>query len=272
MSKEVDTFAYSIGQVSRGHGHVDRWAPGRAVSDHDDELTGALQRLGWFDLAGEGEHGLAFLGAGAVELGRVVSPFIDVLAVLGGSPSGGGLAMYGDALGVVATVRQDDLSLTKVTDSQPINFADSLDVHAVRRTSAPWQPDNPHMRVAAWETATFGYLAGLAAGAVSDAIEHARSREAYGGTLGEIETVQQRLADAATVTEALSVSAREGGTGVSALAYAAATTASVMAHCHQVVGAIGFTLEYPMQRYSRRVRAIAAFTRAWIDQRLGDVT
>lgn len=269
VSEAVDTFAHSVGQTSRTHARADRWAPGRATSDHDGDQTRALERLGWFDLATEGDDGLAFVGAGAVELGRLVSPFVDVLALLGGSPSSSsGLAMYVGALGRTATLGQDGLHLASVTDSQPVNFADSLDVHLVRRTSDGWRPESSDTRVPAWESATAGYLAGLAAGAVEKATDHARNREAFGKTLGQIETVQQRLADAATVAEALCSSAREGGTGTAALAYAATTVAGVMAHCHQVVGAIGFTLEYPMQRYSRRARAIAAFAQAWVDQRL----
>jgi alkylation response protein AidB-like acyl-CoA dehydrogenase len=42
-----------------------------------------------------------------------------------------------------------------------------------------------------------------------------------------------------------------------------------MVHGHMVFGAIGFTLEFPLQRYSRRAKALGSFVDGWIDQRIG---
>jgi alkylation response protein AidB-like acyl-CoA dehydrogenase len=42
-----------------------------------------------------------------------------------------------------------------------------------------------------------------------------------------------------------------------------------MVHGHMIFGAIGFTLEFPLQRYSRRAKALGSFVNGWIDQRLG---
>jgi alkylation response protein AidB-like acyl-CoA dehydrogenase len=35
-----------------------------------------------------------------------------------------------------------------------------------------------------------------------------------------------------------------------------------MRACHQILGGLGFTLEYPLQRYSRRTEALRAWTPA----------
>lgn len=268
MSDEVNAFAHSVRQLAADHMSSDSWAPGRAVDDHNPKLSAALREVGWFELATEGRDVLPFLGAGAVELGRAAAPFVDVLSILGGSPLAQRLALYGGSCGTVVELHEHGYSLAGISISEPVNFADSLGVHAVTATSAPTEPDTATARIAAWETGMAGYLAGLADKSVSQAIDHARNREAFGKTLAQIEPVQQRLAEAATVSEALVLSAREGATGLAALAHAAATVGSVMAHCHQVLGALGFTLEFPLQRYSRRSRAIAAFAHSWIDQRL----
>lgn len=268
MSDEVDTFSRSVRQVVSSRVPPDHWMPGRAVDDHSPELSAALADVGWPDLAMEGSVALPFLGAGAVEMGRAAAPFVDVLFLLGGSPLAGGLAMYGTSCRSIAVPGPLGYSLAAVGESQPVNFADSLGVHVVTRAEASEVPDAPFQRIAAWETATVGYLAGLADASVTLAIEHARNRQAFGATLAQIETVQQRLADAATRSEGLVLSAREGATGLAALAHAASAVGSIMTHCHQVLGAIGFCLESAMPRYSRRAKALASFADSWIDQRM----
>jgi alkylation response protein AidB-like acyl-CoA dehydrogenase len=149
-------------------------------------------------------------------------------------------------------------------------FADSLGVHAVSGVDEARPIDGgADKRQAAWEAATVGYFAGLASFVVDTAIEHAREREIFGRTLAHLDAVQQRLADAATTTDALALSAREGAHGLPALAHAASSTWSVMLHGHMIFGAIGFTLECPLQRYSRRAKALGAFVDGWIDYRIG---
>lgn len=268
MSDELNAFADSVRQLAADHMSSDSWAPGLAIDDHNPKLSAALRDVGWSELAAEGREVLPYLGAGAVELGRAAAPFIDVLSILGGSPLAKRLALYGDSCGTVVQLHEHGYYLAGICNSEPVNFADSLGVHVVTAMSVPTEPDTASARIEGWETGMAGYLAGLADKSVAQAIDHARNREAFGKTLTQIETVQQRLAEAATVSEALVLSAREGATGLAALAHAATTVGSVMAHCHQVLGALGFTLEFPLQRYSRRSRAIAAFAHSWIDQRL----
>ncbi|MGI8626135.1 MAG: acyl-CoA dehydrogenase family protein [Geodermatophilaceae bacterium] len=268
MSAELEAFSDSVRQLLAHHALPDDWKPGIAADDQHSSLTAALTDVGWSELRDGGVEARPFLGAGAVEMGRAVAPFCEVVSVLGGSPLVDGLAMYVGSCANVAVPGPGGYTLSTVRASRAVNFADSLDVRLVSATAAPVDVNEPFERIAAWETATLGYLAGLADGAVSRAVAHSRDRQVFGNALAQIETVQQRLADAATVSDALVLSAREGASGLPALAHATANIGSVMTHCHQVFGAIGFTLEFPMQRYSRRAKALAAFTNAWIDQRL----
>ena len=268
MSAERDAFSDSVRQLLAHHAKPDGWKPGSAADDHYPPLSAALADVGWNDLPDGGIEALPFLGAAAVEMGRAVAPFNDVLSMLGGSPLVDGLAMYVGSCGIVAVPGPTGYTLSTVLASRAVNFADALDVHLVDQTTTPAGVKDPLRRIAAWETAALGYLAGLADSSVSRAVAHSRDRQVFGKSLAQIETVQQRLADAATVSDALVLSAREGASGLPALAHATSTIGSVMSHCHQVFGAIGFTLEFPMQRYSRRAKALASFTNAWIDQRL----
>jgi hypothetical protein len=268
LSAELETFASSVRQLLAHHTQPDAWRPGRQADDHRSALTTALAEIGWEDLPDGGNEALPFVGAAAVEMGRSAAPYCDVLSLLGGSPMVGGLAMYVGSRGVVAAPVAAGYTLSPVVESRAVNFADALDVHLVDQTAPAVSAPNALARIAAWETATLGYLAGLADGSVVRAVAHARDREVFGKSLAQIETVQQRLADAATVADALVLSAQEGATGLPALAHATGAMGSVMSHCHQVFGAIGFTLEFPMQRYSRRAKALSSFVNGWIDQRL----
>jgi len=47
-----------------------------------------------------------------------------------------------------------------------------------------------------------------------------------------------------------------------ALAHAGAAAVEITASCQQLVGAIGFTLEFPLQRAYRRARALALWADA----------
>jgi butyryl-CoA dehydrogenase len=52
--------------------------------------------------------------------------------------------------------------------------------------------------------------------------------------------------------------------GAAALAHAGAAAVAVTGACQQVVGAIGFTLEFPLQRAYRRARAVQLWADALI--------
>jgi alkylation response protein AidB-like acyl-CoA dehydrogenase len=115
-------------------------------------------------------------------------------------------------------------------------------------------------RMTAWTAASTGYLSGLADEAFRLALEHAHSRQAFGEPLSALETVQQMLADAATLVEGLRLLTHDEPGGA-ALAHAGEAAERTTAVCMQVTGALGFTLEFPLQRAYRRSRA----ARSWAD-------
>jgi hypothetical protein len=271
MTSELDEFARSVRSLTADVATTDNWRPGSHCDDRSEGLTAGLDRLGWNDLVAGDEESLPFLAVAALELGRAATTPYDVVQILGGSPLVQRLAMYGQQGRpvAIATPEGSSYQLATIRESTEVAFADSLGVHSVSALDESMTVEEPGKRLTAWETATVGYFAGLASFVVDSATQHALEREIFGRTLAHLETVQQRLGDAAATVDALVLSAQAGAHGLPALAHAAASTWSVMVHGHMVFGAIGFTLEFPLQRYSRRAKALGSFVDGWIDQRIG---
>jgi alkylation response protein AidB-like acyl-CoA dehydrogenase len=148
----------------------------------------------------------------------------------------------------------------------PVAYGDAQGVRRVlaRRLVAQLEARDAAVRTTAWTAASAGYLAGLGEWALETATGHARGRRAFGSTLAALAPVQQRLADAATATGGLSLLAH-AAPGRAALAHAGAAAVEVTAACQQVVGAIGFTLEFPLQRAYRRARAVQLWADAFLE-------
>ncbi|MEU3191612.1 acyl-CoA dehydrogenase family protein [Streptomyces sp. NPDC006992] len=260
LTAEADAFAATLGQVLADHAVPDVWRPGTPADDRTPALNGALAAIGWAELVADPEA-LPFLGPAAVELGCGLAPLNEVDLILGGSPLHQGLARY-PAERVVERTREG-LREHRVLTATPVAYGDCLAVHTVETepTGASVEPTAE----SAWLRAQTGYLAGLAAGALDLAVEHVTQRPAFGTTLSGLEGVQLRLADAAAAAEGLRGLVAQDDCGHAALAYAGRAAETVVSQCHQVVGAIGFTLEFPLHRYSRRARVLAAWNEAWLE-------
>jgi hypothetical protein len=264
VSAEARAFAESVaGAADRLLGAAPAWRPGTVADDRDDAFTAALAALGWHELARDGELA-PFAGLAGVELGRRLAPLRDVDALLGGGLACGDLARYAAPGDRIATVGGDRVRVEEVVAAEPVPYGDALGVHRVREARAVGDERVP-AAVAAWTAATVGYAAGLGEWALDLALEHVRGRRAFGSTLAALPPVQQRLADAATTTRGLRLLAA-GGPGADALAHAGPAVVDVAAACQQVVGAIGFTLEFPLQRAFRRARALHLWADAALDR------
>jgi alkylation response protein AidB-like acyl-CoA dehydrogenase len=125
-------------------------------------------------------------------------------------------------------------------------------------------PASSEVMLRAWLAAGVGYLAGVGQGALDLTVDYVRQRRAFGGTLAGLGPVQQLLADAATAVRGVSLLAAEAA-GADALAHAGPAVMNACAACQQVSGAIAYTLEYPLQRYTQRARALAAWNDALLD-------
>jgi acyl-CoA dehydrogenase len=124
-------------------------------------------------------------------------------------------------------------------------------------------------------------IAGALDAALAASIAYANDRVQFGKPISKFQTVQQNLAifaiEAAAVNSAGQAAARAADAGDAGFEFAAAKLRANMAAgqgaalAHQVHGAIGFTLEYPLHRLTRRLagwRSEFGGDRYWA-QRLG---
>ncbi len=257
---EARDFAATVAAIVERHAPADPWRPGAAVSDADRELERALQEAGWDEL-GRDETLLPLAAPAGAALGRAFASLAPVDLLLGGALRVGELVRYASEASPVVEPRGGELIVTPGARLAPLPYTDALGVaRAEEASGSPIAADDARVRMAAWVAGSTGYLAGLSEEALRLALEHARSRRAFGGPLAALEPVQQMLADAATLTDGLSLLAGDCP-GPDALAHAGDAAERAVAVCMQVTGALGFTLEFPLQRAYRRGRS----SRAWAD-------
>jgi alkylation response protein AidB-like acyl-CoA dehydrogenase len=260
-AEEARAFAATVAAIVSRHAPVDPWRPGAAVSDADPALDHALAEAGWDELATD-ERLLPLVAPAALELGRSCASLAPVDRLLGGAVRTGELARYAHEGGRLVEPRAGALQVAEALRAVPLPHTDSLGVARVEHGPARALPaGEARLRMAAWSAGSAGYLAGVAAGALRLALDHARSRRAFGGPLTALEPVQQLLADAATLAGGLELLAHDRP-GRDALAHAGDAAERAVAICMQVTGALGFTLEFPLQRAHRRARASRSFADA----------
>jgi len=164
-------------------------------------------------------------------------------------------------------VRERDVVRRRpVMESEPLASAEGLEVHRVLELGEAVDVSADAWRTAtgAWTAAGVGYIAGLGQGALELTVDYVRQRRAFGSQLAALPPVQQRLAGAATVVRGVLLLAADDPAD-DALAYAGHAVAEACAACQQVTGAIGFTLEYPLHRYTQRARALTAWNDALLE-------
>lgn len=92
-------------------------------------------------------------------------------------------------------------------------------------------------------------------------LEHATQRIQFGRPIGQFQAVQQMLAQfaaqAAAATAAVDLAVSDFSAFTAAVAKARVSEAVTLTTeiAHQVCGAMGFTMEYPLQRFTRRLWA-----------------
>jgi len=257
---EAGQFAATVTGLTAQHPQPDPWRPGAAASDANPELERALADAGWDEL-GRDDSLLPLAALAGAALGRAFAPLAPVDALLGGALKVGRVARYATVDGATAEPRAGAILTGRAQTVAPAPYTDALGVARVCVAGdRPLSDDEAGVRFAAWVAASTGYLAGLSEEALRLALEHARSRRAFGGSLSALEPVQQMLADAATLVDGLSLLAGDCP-GADALAHAGDASERAVAICMQVTGALGFTLEFPLQRAYRRSRS----ARAWAD-------
>lgn len=261
VTEEARQFAGTVAVIAARHTGPDPWRPGAAASDAHPELNRALSEAGWDEL-GRDKSLLPLVAPAGAALGRSFASLAPVDALLGGALTVDRLARYANEHPLLVEPRAGHLLRTRAEHLSPLPYTDALGVARVQSggTETPLAGDEARVRMDAWCAGSTGYLAGLGEEALRLALEHARSRQAFGGPLAALEPVQQMLADAATLVDGLTLLSADCP-GADALAHAGEATERAVAICMQVTGALGFTLEFPLQRAYRRGRA----ARAWAD-------
>jgi len=267
---EQRAFAESVGTAAERAlgGRLPHWRPGEAADDRCAELAQALAAAGWRSLAEDPEL-LPFAGPAAIELGRRLAPLDVIDGLLGGPLLAGELVRYGGG-GTAVALGGGALRSLRVTDQRPVTYGDAIGVFRVDGLMQTGQLDGPpaEQRIDAWLAASVGYAAGVGQYALGLTSDYARQRRAFGGTLSALAPVQQLLADAATSARGLSLLAADRP-GAEALAHAGAALCAVTATCQQVTGAIGYTLDYPLQCAYRRARAMLLWNESVLDALAG---
>jgi crotonobetainyl-CoA:carnitine CoA-transferase CaiB-like acyl-CoA transferase len=284
---EARQFAATVAEIVRRHAPPDPWKPGTAASDANRVLDEALREAGWDDM-GTDETLLPLAAPAGRELGRAFASLAPIDRLLGGALRTGNLARYAEPGCVLVEPRAGLLQVSRARGLEHIGYTDALGVAqvgaaeheagaaaagadgatqvgataAAANAGGPGVGD-PTRRMDAWCAASTGYLAGLAEESLRLALEHARSRRAFGSPLAALEPVQQMLADAATLVDGLTLLSADSP-GADALAHAGEAAERAVAICMQVTGALGFTMEFPLQRAYRRARS----ARAWADAAL----
>lgn len=268
---EARAFAESVaGVLDRSAHPMPAWHPGAPAPPTPSEQAARLDALGWLTLAGDPDLA-ACAALGAVELGRRLAPVWHVDRLLGASPMAGELARsLGDAPWPRVMIRAAEgrVSLRAVVRAEPVPAVEGLVLHRVlelgESDEAPGEEAVAGTALRAWTAAGIGYLAGLGQGALDLTVAYVRQRGAFGSTLGALGAVQQLMAGAAAAVRGVRLLAAEEPCA-EALAHAGPAVAGACGACHQVTGAIGFTLEYPLHRYTQRARALATFNEALLD-------
>jgi alkylation response protein AidB-like acyl-CoA dehydrogenase len=264
---DARAFAESVAGVLDRHAPapVD-WTPGEIAVDDHHELADRLDEVGWNSVTQDRDLG-ACAGLGALELGRRLAAVRHVDCLLGGAPAAGDLVRSLGAERVAVGREHGAILRRRVARSEAVASAEGLEVHRLLELGEPLDECDQTV-VEIWMAASIGYLAGLGEGALGLTVAYVRDRRAFGSTLAALPAVQHRLADAATAVRGVRLLAVENP-GVDALAHAGSAVADACAACHQVTGAIGFTLEYPLHRYTQRARGLATWNDALIEHLIG---
>jgi hypothetical protein len=260
---DIRDFAATVRKICDSAPTADKWLPTEFCDDRNTLLRNRLTEVGWFDVAAE-PYAPEFLGAAGIELGRALAPLDLIDDLLGhGIALGAGeidLSRYRAAGDTVWLCGPGGADLVNILAAEPICYIDAQAV-AIVTTAPGGQASVPGAAVDAWIAATTGYIAGLAAGALELAGGHAHQRVAFGKPLSDLDAVANKLADCAAASEGLQMAARRRPDAF-VLQQAPVAAFRVMRACHQILGGLGFTLEYPLQRYSRRTEALRAWTPA----------
>jgi hypothetical protein len=162
----------------------------------------------------------------------------------------------------LAIVRMTGAEVRAVRGVDPAAGLHSVRVEARASGATRIDPAAWRSAVALGRRAVAHQIAGASRAMLDLARRHALERMQFGRPIARFQAVRHRLADALVAVEALdaalSAAREEPNPDTAALAKAVAgrTAHTVTRHCQQVLAGIGFTVEHPFHRFSRRALAL----------------
>lgn len=206
------------------------------------ELDEALAELGWLEMLDEmPEAAIPLVFRLLGETGAHAPVLNDVVLRAAGREGGGTVPLRytGDSWVVWARSGEPSSAL-----------GDDLPIHAVPEGDST--PIGPGRHAVGW------WLVGAGRAMLALARQHALDRTQFGRPVASFQAIRHRLAETLVAIEGaeatLVAAAAEPDDLAFLLAKAAAGQAALTAarHCQQVLGGIGFTAEYELQRHIKR--------------------
>lgn len=198
-------------------------------------------------------------------------PAVDRVAILvnGGAAADAVIALDDDELVLAASAPP-----TTATDTLGFTAAASRDLDGAaveRHVIAKGHPAHEAWATALsrWQLGTAGLLVGIAAAAVDIAAEYAQERYQFGVPIGSFQVIQQALAASCIAVEGSELLVRESAwradhgvdgwqrMATMAFLHAGETAVQACERALHVHGGYGYTLEYDIQLFLRRAKALS---------------
>jgi hypothetical protein len=252
----------------------------QATAVYDTTLESALESAGCLDLATSGGSLLdAALVTEQVARSSAVIPvgYRTLVAPLLGDAvawpftitdrPGGGVTRFAESARDIVVVDGDAVTVFSADDCtvEPAGSAWSFPVGRVTPRGGGRRLDLPGSAVLErWWVALAAELVGTTAAAFDLTVDFVKERRQFGRPIGSYQALQHRLAELAVELEGARLlayhaawSAPDRAAAAAAATWAMRTAKHAFYECHQMHGAIGFTNEYPLHRWSLRLRALA---------------
>ena len=121
-----------------------------------------------------------------------------------------------------------------------------------------------------WRVALAVEMAGTMRAALNLTVRHVTDRRQFGRPIGSFQAVQHRLAETKTLVEGAHWLALEAAwlgapedAAANAVTYGVTAASRVVAECHQLTGAIGFTTDYDLHLWTMRLPVLVSEAR-WL--------
>lgn len=276
LNSDQEAISTAIEQLARQFEHVPTEFDGFYLPG--DELESALQQAEYFDIASIPELGpvsaalaierLARLPCTTeVALSMLLRPAIDAdwprpIAVVERGRAGRFVAQANTLL----LIDGEQVSIAHPT-TEDLESEDSLYAYPMGRLigkpdCSPLGPEQSREVLTLLRVATAAEMAGLMQAAIDTTVEHISVRKQFGRPLGTFQALRHRLAECAVLAggvKHLAVRAAfTGNAGDAALAalHAQDSAKKIVYDVHQMLGAMGMTLEMSLHLWTYRLKAL----------------